>query len=242
MEIAALTLGLAFLAGLVTTLSPCVLPILPMIASAATGRHPLGLPALAAGLALAFTLVGVTVAASGHLLGLEEATVRLGVGALMTLVAVVLLNSRLQQGFARAAAGLGGAAHGMASGIRADHPGAQFALGTLMGVAWSPCVGPTLGAAIALAAGGGGVPEATVIMAVFSVAAVIPLTAVGMASRRMFALNRAGLQRVGEIGRLVMGWSLLLIGGLVLLGLDKRLEAWLLDLAPEWLLGLTTRF
>jgi len=39
-----------------------------------------------------------------------------------------------------------------------------------------------------------------------------------------------------------MGWSLLLIGGLVLLGLDKRLEGWLLDLAPEWLLALTTRF
>ena len=242
MDIAAITLGLAFLAGLVTTLSPCVLPILPMIASAATGRHPLGLPALAAGLALAFTLVGVGVSASGHLLGLEETTLRLGAGALMVAVAVMLLSARLQQGFAHAAAGLGGAAHGLASGIRADHPGAQFAVGALMGVAWSPCIGPTLGAAIALAAGGSGVGEATVIMAVFSIAAVVPLTAAGLASRRLFALNRAGLQRVGEIGRRVMGWSLLLVGGLVLLGLDKRLEVWLLDLAPEWLLMLTTRF
>ena len=242
MDISAITLGLAFLAGLVTTLSPCVLPILPMIASAATGKHPLGLPALAAGLALAFTLVGVSVAASGHLIGLEEDSLRLAAGALMTVVAVVLLSTTLQQRFARMATGLGGAAHGLASGIRADHPGAQFAIGTLMGIAWSPCVGPTLGAAIALAAGGSGIAEATVIMAVFSVAAVVPLTAAGLASRRLFALNREGLQRAGDVGRKVMGWSLLLIGGLVLLGLDKRLEVFLLDLAPEWLLALTTRF
>ncbi len=242
MDISALTLGLAFLAGLVTTLSPCVLPILPMIASAATGRHPLGLPALAAGLALAFTLVGVGVAASGHLIGLDEGSLRLAAGGLMTVVAVVLLSATLQQRFASMAAGVGGAAHGLASGIRADHPGAQFAIGTLMGIAWSPCVGPTLGAAIALAAGGSGLAEATVIMAVFSVAAVVPLTAAGLASRRLFALKREGLQRAGEVGRKVMGWSLLLIGGLVLLGLDKRLEVFLLDLAPEWLLALTTRF
>jgi cytochrome c-type biogenesis protein len=81
-----------------------------------------------------------------------------------------------------------------------------------------------------------------VIMAVFPVAAVVPLTAVGLASRRAFDVHRAGLQWVGEIGRQVMGCSLLLIGGLVLLGLDKRLESWLLDLTPEWLLALTTRF
>ncbi|MFU8895366.1 MAG: cytochrome c biogenesis CcdA family protein [Gammaproteobacteria bacterium] len=242
MELSVVALGLAFLAGLVTTLSPCVLPILPMIASAATGRHPLGLVALAAGLAFAFTVVGVSVAASGHLLGVEERQLRVAAGLLMALVGMVLVSSRLQAGFTRLASGFGNLGHGAMARIRADHPGAQFAVGTLMGVAWSPCVGPTLGAAIALAAGGSGVAEATVIMATFSVAAVVPLTAAGLASRAAFAGQRERMDRVGNIGRTVMGWSLLGIGALILLGLDKRLEAFLLDLAPEWLLTLTTRF
>jgi cytochrome c-type biogenesis protein len=242
LEVGMAALGLAFLAGLVTTLSPCVLPILPMIASAATGRHPLGLLALAAGLALSFTVIGVTIASSGHLLGIDERCLRVGAGVLMAVVGLVLIAKPLQAGFTRLANRLGNAGHGAMARIRSDHPAAQFALGALMGVAWSPCVGPTLGAAIALAAGGSGIAEATVIMATFSIAAVVPLTAAGLASRAAFSRQRERMARIGEIGRLLMGWSLLLIGALVLSGLDKQLEAWLLTLAPDWLLTLTTRF
>ena len=242
MELQAITLGLAFLAGLVTTLSPCVLPILPMIAGAATGRSRFGLVALAAGLALAFTIVGVTVAASGQLLGLEERSLRLGAGWLMLVVGVLLVSARLQASFGRMTASLGSAGHGAMSRIQSDHPAAQFLIGMLMGVAWSPCVGPTLGAAIALAAGGSGLAEATAIMATFSIAAVVPLTAAGLATRSLFARRRDRLARIGQIGRLVMGYSLLIIGLLVLTGLDKQLEAWLLDIAPDWLPALTTRF
>lgn len=242
LDIGMTTLGLAVLAGLVTTLSPCVLPLLPMIAAAATGRHPLGLVALAAGLALAFTVVGVTVSASGHLLGLSEDVLRLSAGTLMVGFSVVLLSSRLQAAFGRLAAGMGNRAHGAAGRISSDHPAAQFGIGALMGVAWSPCVGPTLGAAIGLAATGSGIAEATVIMAAFSVAAVVPLTAAGLLSRKAFMNNRDRMKRIGDIGRIVMGISLLVVGLLVLTGFDKTMEAWLLDHAPAWLPAFTTSF
>lgn len=242
MELHAITLGLAFLAGLLTTLSPCVLPILPMIAGAATGRSRFGLFALAGGLALSFTLLGVTLAASGQLLGLDERTWRLGAGVLMLAVGLLLVSARLQAGFSRLMAGLGSAGHGAMARIQSDHPASQFLIGMLMGVAWSPCVGPTLGAAIALAAGGSGLAEATVIMATFSAAAVVPLTAAGLATRSLLIRRRERLARLGQIGRLVMGYSLLLIGVLVLSGLDKQLEGWLLDIAPDWFPALTTRF
>lgn len=242
MELHAVTLGLAFLAGLVTTLSPCVLPILPMIAGAATGRSRFGLVALAGGMALSFTVLGVTLAASGQLLGLEEDTWRLAAGIVMLAVGILLISTRLQSGFSRLTAGLGSAGHGAMGRVQSDHPAAQFLIGMLMGVAWSPCVGPTLGAAIALAASGSGVAESTVIMATFSVAAVVPLAAAGLATRSLFIRRRERLARLGQIGRLVMGYSLLLIGLLVLSGLDKQLEAWLLDIAPDWLPALTTRF
>ncbi len=242
LELGAATLGLAMLAGLVTTLSPCVLPLLPLIAAAATGRHPLGLVALAAGLATAFTVIGMAIAASGHLLGIDERVLRVTAGALMAVIGLVLVSTRLQEAFAHASSRIGSTGNSLISNIQGDHPAAQFALGALMGVAWSPCIGPTLGAAIALAAAGSGIAEATVIMAGFSIAAVIPLTAAGLASRAAFSRHRERMAQAGRIGRLIMGWSLLSIGALVLTGLDKQLEVWLLTLAPDWLLNLTTRF
>lgn len=242
LELSMASLGLAFLAGLVTTLSPCILPLLPMIAAAATGRHPLGLLGLAGGLVVAFTTVGVAVSASGHLFGISEPALRMVAGGIMAAFGVVLLSSRLQELFARFASGLGHAGHGAMSNIQSDHPAAQFAVGLLMGVAWSPCVGPTLGAAIALAAGGSGIPEATAIMLTFSLAAVVPLAGAGLVSRGVFLRNRARMAQIGHIGRIAMGISLLAVGLLVLTGVDKQLEAWLINRAPMWLLDITTRF
>lgn len=242
LDLSLLQLGSAFLAGLFTTLSPCVLPLLPIIAAAATGRHPLGLLGLAAGLVVAFTVVGVAVSASGHLLGLSEGALRTTAGGFMLAFGAILLSSRLQAGFSRLTAGLGNAGQGGVSRIQSDHPAAQFGVGLLLGVAWSPCVGPTLGAAIAIASTGGGITEATFIMATFSLAAVVPLATAGFASRQVFMHNRDRMARAGRIGRWVMGGALLVIGLLVLSGLDKTLEAWLLRQAPDWLIGLTTRF
>lgn len=137
LELTHTMLGLAFLAGLVTTLSPCVLPLLPIVAASATGRSRWGLAALALGLIIAL---------------------------------------------------------------------------------------------------------ATVVMTIFSFAAVIPLALAGLASRQLFFRHRSRMADIGRIGRWVMGIALIVIGALVLTGLDKQMEAALLQIAPEWLLELTTQF
>jgi len=242
LDVTTTMLGLAFLAGLVTTLSPCVLPLLPIVAASATGRSRWGLVALALGLIIAFTTVGVAVSSTGQLLGLHERTLRTVAGLLMLVFGALLLSPHAQAWFTRLSTRLGNAGHQGAARIQSDHPAAQLAVGVLMGVAWSPCVGPTLGAAIALAAQGGGVAEATVVMTVFSFAAVIPLALAGLASRQLFLRHRSRMADIGRIGRWVMGLALIVIGALVLTGLDKQMEAALLNMAPDWLLELTTRF
>jgi cytochrome c biogenesis protein CcdA len=65
-----------------------------MVAASATGRSRRGLSALAAGLALAFTLIGVSLASSGQLLGLDERSLRTAAGVLMSLIGLVLLLTR----------------------------------------------------------------------------------------------------------------------------------------------------
>lgn len=237
-----MTLSLAALAGVLTMLNPCVLPLLPVVVSAALARSPAGLLALAVGMTIAFTGTGTVFASSGRLLGLEAEIMRLTAAVLMVVIAALLLSSQLQYGFARATLGMASGAQRLLSWIKPEGAGGQFSIGLLLGLVWAPCIGPTLGAAIVLAARGEQLAEVAVVMAVFSFAAVVPLVLVGLASRAGFARNRERAMRFGRTGRLLMGYGLLAIGLLILTGGDKWLEALILDYAPNWLVDLTTRF
>lgn len=242
MEAGLATLGLAALAGFLTVLNPCVLPLLPMVLGAATARSRVGLFALAAGMALTFTFTGTALAASGQLLGVEGDVLRLLAAALMICIGVLLLSARLQQRFAYAAGPVANFGHVAISKLNPDAPRSQFAVGSLLGLVWTPCVGPTLGAAIALASMGEALSQVALVMAVFALAAVTPLVAVGLASRAGFARRREQALQMGAAGKVMMGWGLLVIGLLVLSGGDKALETLLLDHAPDWLITVTTRF
>jgi cytochrome c-type biogenesis protein len=242
MEAGLVTLGLAGLAGLLTVLNPCVLPLLPMVLGAATAKSRVGLFALAAGMALTFTITGTSLAASGQLLGLEGDLLRLLAAALMISIGLLLLSARLQERFALAAGPVANFGHVAISKLNPDATRSQFAVGALLGLVWTPCVGPTLGAAIALASMGEALSQVALVMAVFALAAVAPLVAVGLASRAGFVRRRESALQVGAAGKVLMGWGLLVIGLLVLSGGDKWLETLLLDHAPDWLITLTTRF
>ena len=98
------TLGLALLAGVLSTLSPCVLPLLPIVLGAAASEHRLGPAALAAGLAISFTAIGLFVATIGFAAGLDTGFFRMVAAILLIGVGVVLLVPRLQEQFALAAA------------------------------------------------------------------------------------------------------------------------------------------
>src|SRR6202035_4561406 len=84
------TLGLAYLAGVLSTLSPCVLPLLPLVLGSAASRHRLGPLALALGLASAFVVIGLFVATIGFSIGLDADAFRIVAAALMILVGAVL--------------------------------------------------------------------------------------------------------------------------------------------------------
>jgi cytochrome c biogenesis protein CcdA len=111
----------------------------------------------------------------------------------------------------------------------------QFAIGALLGAGWSPCAGPTLGAAVGLASSAavGSILPAAAMMFAFGAGASLPLLATAYASRRMLSA-RPMLLLVGTRGKLVFGAMLLCVGGLTLFGWDKQLEASLLDRLPQW--------
>jgi hypothetical protein len=76
-------------------------------------------------------------------------------------------------------------------------------------------------------------------MFVFGIGAMLPVLAIAYGSRRALG-GRASLARLAAVGKPVMGAFLLLIGVLTATGVDKRVEAWMVDHMPEWLITLTT--
>ncbi|ARO54150.1 Putative cytochrome biogenesis protein [Methylorubrum extorquens] len=235
-------LGLAFLAGLLSVLSPCVLPLLPLVLGAAVAEHRLGPVALAAGLALSFVAIGLFIATIGFALGLDGDRFRAIGAVLLVLLGIILIVPAAQNRFAVAAGPLSNWAEQRFGGVATAGLAGQFAVGLLLGAVWSPCVGPTLGAASLLAAQGRDLGTVAVTMLVFGLGAALPLVALGMLSREVLIRWRARMMGVGKGLKLALGVILVATGALILSGYDRALETSLVEASPDWLTALTTRF
>jgi len=236
------SLGLAFLAGLVSIFSPCVLPLLPVVLGTAVSEHRLGPVALTAGLALSFLVLGLFVATIGFSLGLDGEFFRDLAALLLLLVGVILMVPALQARLSMVTAPFGNWVQDrFGGGQRQGLPG-QFAVGILLGAVWTPCIGPTLGAASVLAAQGRDLVQVGLTMFVFAVGAALPLLLLGLASREALMRWRGRMLATGSTGKMVLGIILVLTGAIILTGIDKPLEAVLLQITPAWMTEIGTRF
>jgi cytochrome c-type biogenesis protein len=118
----------------------------------------------------------------------------------------------------------------------------QFWVGVLLGAVWSPCVGPTLGAASLLAAQGRDLGEVGIIMFAFGLGAALPLLALGLLSREAMVRWRHRLTSASKGAKASLGAVFVAIGVLVLTSLDRSIETVFVELSPQWLIDLTTRF
>jgi cytochrome c biogenesis protein CcdA len=103
-------------------------------------------------------------------------------------------------------------------------------------------VGPTLGAASLLAAQGRSLGHVAATMVVFGVGAAVPLVLVGLLSRHALMRWRDRLIAGSKSAKMGMGLLLVSLGGLIVSGLDKEVETLLVEISPQWLTDLTTRF
>lgn len=231
---------LAFAAGALTILSPCVLPLVPVILGSAARRHKQGPIALAAGLIAGFTVIGFVLGAFGSKLGIDPDQVRLVGATILAAAGLLLLVPPLQLRLAYAAGPLTAWAGQRQSRFEEQGLAGQFVIGLLLGGIWSPCVGPTLGAAIALAAQGDHLSTVAITMAAFAsgIASVLLLIAFG--GRAAFDRTKSKAAASAEKGKLILGVILLAVGVFILTGLDRKLEGLLVTVSPDWLVQLTT--
>jgi cytochrome c-type biogenesis protein len=236
------TIGLAGLAGILSTLSPCVLPLIPIVLGAAAAESRFGPLALAAGLAISFSATGLFVATIGFAIGLDADLFRTTAALLMTGIGIVLMAPALQARVAVAAGPVGSWAEERFGGFSTSGVGGQFGVGLLLGAVWAPCVGPTLGAASVLAARGEDLGSVALTMVVFGIGAAVPLLVLGTLSRERLLAWRGRLSQAGNGVKKAMGAVLAGVGLMILVGWDKTIEAYLVEISPTWLTALTTRF
>jgi cytochrome c biogenesis protein CcdA len=232
------SVGFGFLAGILSVLSPCVLPLLPLVFGAAITEHRLGVLALALGLTVSFVTIGLFVATIGFAVGFDGDALRTVSAVLLLIFGIVLLSETLQARVAVASSPLGNQLGSWSPGGLSG----QFAIGVMLGAIWSPCVGPTLGAASLLAAQSSALPGVAAVMVAFGLGAALPLVVIGALSRQTLLRWRTRLLRTGKIGKRLLGVALLATGALVLSGADRTVETALVTLSPDWLTNLTARF
>ncbi|MEM7664834.1 MAG: cytochrome c biogenesis CcdA family protein [Pseudomonadota bacterium] len=236
------SIALSFVAGLVTILNPCVLPLVPILVASALGKSRAGPLALAGGLVTSFTLFGFTVIAFGYTIGINEQIVRTLAGGLLAVAGFVLLVPQAQAALSAAAAPIANMGNQKLAQISGDGWHGQYAIGLLLGLVWAPCVGPTLGVAIAAASQGESLASSFFIFLTFGLGVAASILAFAYGSRKAIGERRATLQVLAKYGKPLFGGALLAVGLMVLTGFDKVIEIALLDTLPAGLIEFTTRF
>ena len=226
-------LGLSLAAGGLTTLSPCVFPLLPLVLGGALQGSRFAPVAMGVGMIASFAVIGMVLGAVGPALGIDADTVRTAGAAMLIAFALVMLVPALGERFTRWMLPIASTANAASSRLDSGSLIGALLLGGVLGLVWSPCSGPLLGSALTLVASEGGVARGGLVLGIFGLGAAIPLVAVAYASRRGFVSVRgwvmARIERVRHVFALLLG----AMGVAILTGGDKWLEADVLQWLPD---------
>jgi cytochrome c biogenesis protein CcdA/thiol-disulfide isomerase/thioredoxin len=218
----------AFIAGVATAVSPCVLPILPIVlATGADGdkRRPyLVIAGLIASFSF-FTLASVQIIKA---LNLPSSTLRDVAIAVIAVFGLTLLVPAITAGYERLTARLPGV------GARMARPGVAGGLitGVGLGLVWTPCAGPILGAITSLAVTAPGSLATLMLVVAYAIGAGLPLLAIALGGRA--ALARLRLRSASAWASRAFGILVLVTAGLMAVGADTAISADLTSALPDW--------
>ena len=219
-----IAIGFAFVAGVLTILAPCTLPVVPLVLGGATGAGRHRLAGLFAGFGASFVATTVVVSALLASVGLTTDGLRLVAVAVLGVVGLTLALPRLGDWVARRipARAVPFRPAEAVVGVAPDRFTLGFAIGAGIGLVWAPCVGPIMAAVIATAVVSGPTPAAVTIAIAYVLGAIVPLAAVAAWGRRV--TSRIG-GRPAERTRRAFGVAMAVVAVTVLTGLDRPLVA-----------------
>ena len=237
-------LGFSFIAGLLTTLSPCVLPILPFLLGGALKKNNKAPLYMVLGLSISFVIVGFIISRFGTLLGLDGDQIRKGSAIILMVTSIFFLSKKLQTTISIKLAKLANLGSSASSKWKLDESSNldSLLIGGLLGIIWSPCTGPTLGVAVSLASQKGTSLDALKIMVVYASGAAIPMLLISYGLRSFFQKYLGKIVNLAENSKLFFGVILLLIGLFIFFGIDKNIETFLINFLPQSWIDLITKY
>jgi cytochrome c biogenesis protein CcdA/thiol-disulfide isomerase/thioredoxin len=212
---------LSYLGGVLTILSPCILPVLPFVF--ARSDQPFarsGLPLLL-GMAITFTGVATLATVGGSWAVHANQWGRIAAMLLLALFGLTLLLPQLADRLTRPLVALGSRLSNQA-GAEPGHAGPSFLLGIATGLLWAPCAGPILGLILTGAAINGATASTTLLLLAYALGAATSLAAALLIGGRLFAAMKQSLG-VGEWIRRALGVLVLAGVAAIALGLDTGL-------------------
>ena len=229
------TLGVAFVAGVLSFLSPCVLPLVPTylayIGGSGAAKRALVLRNAALfvlGFSLVFIAMGASASALGSVLREHRSVLMIVGGVLVIAFGLVMLGViRLPFLYRDTRRPLGADAN-------PQTPWGAVALGSAFAFAWTPCIGPVLGAILTIAGASGTLTTGVGLLAVYSLGLAVPFMLAALAFEPFLRMSR-GLRPYLPWFERVAGGLLVVIGIMMVTGTFTVLNNLLLRLTPEWL-------
>jgi cytochrome c biogenesis protein CcdA/thiol-disulfide isomerase/thioredoxin len=227
----------AFLAGIVTILSPCILPILPVIlATSVTDENSKKRPyGIVVGFILSFTFFTLFLSSIVKLFGIDAEILRSFSVIVIALFGFSLLIPAFQQLTESLFARL---ANLMPVTANKTGFGGGVVIGLSLGLLWTPCVGPILASVISLAITGTVTGEAFLITLAYSIGTAIPMYLVIVSGRSLFTKVPWLLSNTGKIQKL-FGLLMILVSLAIYQGYDRSFQTYVLTKFPQYGAGLT---
>lgn len=216
-------LALAFTAGLLSFLSPCVLPLVPSyLGVLGGGKSPLTRAlGFILGFALVFIALGATASYLGALLAPHKIVLGRAASVLIVLFGLVMLGVIRLPWLMRDTRNM--------AGVERYGP---VALGAAFAFGWSPCLGPALGSILTLAASNASLPQGVGLLATYTLGLALPFLLAALMWR---SLNLRSLSRWSGTFEKVGGAVLVVVGVMIFTGEFTRLAGFFYEVMPPWL-------
>lgn len=226
----------AYLAGILTLINPCVLPVLPIVLASALNASSKGPLALAAGLTVSFVAFGMFVTTIGYSIGLtQERLAQIG-AVMMIMFGLILMVPIFSRRFEMATQGMAGAANMKMAGLNLSGISGQFFGGVLLGAVWSPCIGPTLGGAISLASQGQNLFWAMLIMLFFGLGVSTLILGLSYGAQSALKTRTTAMKTIAERSKPILGLVFFTVGLMIFFKIHHVIEIWAIKNLPTWLL------